>query len=113
MYKLVPVEATEEMIKAGCAVTCRECHMDCNRGPTGKIYRTMLDAAPNPWRPIAEAPKDGTYILARKANPKKGCRPAAVIQYMHGRWGDAWAQYHPYMFDGFIPLEWLGSPEEK
>ena len=45
-WKLVPEGPTKGMVEAGCAVTCTECHMDCDRGPTGEIYAAMLSAAP-------------------------------------------------------------------
>ena len=41
-YVIVPKEPTQEMVKAGCATQCKECHADCEQGPYGDIFKAMI-----------------------------------------------------------------------
>lgn len=40
-------EPTEEMVRAACAVECRDCYLDCERGPYRELWRAMIDEAGN------------------------------------------------------------------
>lgn len=116
MYKLVPVVATDEMLAGGTdvAVGC------CVPSPDEKqdLYTVMLDAAPNPWRPISEAEeyKDGRQIDVWHRS--FGRIPNAY--WRDGQWCHWWTDDlgspgHVCIGGGithFIPLEWLGSPED-
>lgn len=68
-WRWVPVEATEEMLAAGDKI------MDCDPQWVRRGYMAMLAAAPHPpiaqpqaagWRPIAEAPRDGTTVIVAR-----------------------------------------------
>lgn len=70
-WKLVPEEPTAEMIAAGNDLLPFTRGTETHRMVGGKVpedyYRAMLSAAPPPpagsgWRPIEEAPKDGTFV---------------------------------------------------
>lgn len=110
MYKLVPVEATEEMAYAGyrrIEYVFREDNCEPNPDDWKKSYASMFDAAPNPWRPISEAPKDSTHVMLYE--------PDGLYAVRGFRWGDGWVSFPvggAVFPTHFIPLEWLGSPED-
>jgi hypothetical protein len=63
-WRMVPVEPTEEMTNAYYDKACDSCYDFLG---VDEAWREMLAAAapppPSPWRDIASAPRDGTYIL--------------------------------------------------
>lgn len=106
-YKLVPVEATEEMIDAG---------MQCTGVKTQ--WSAMCEAAPSPWRPIAEAEeyKDGQQILITGGSLGKAVELVSWGPAAYNRSAKAYDRgwhhgpSHGYRPTHFIPLSALGMP---
>lgn len=117
-FRLLPVEATEAMLRA--------MYVTPDMGPGGVIirhsvdklpdaYRAMLAAAPvmaeaTPWLPISSAPKDGRKIDVWCASPGsfRGVRFTDVSWRAHdGTWG--WIMDRPDRPDGFerAGVEWV------
>jgi hypothetical protein len=107
MYKLMPVEPTGEMLE-------RALHDLGTPNPKESkvwlrsFYRAMTAAAPSPWRPIDEAPKDGTPVLVHRKSEEGWEREIiGVDRFLYGAWNKSRRDMQP---THFIPLEWLGTP---
>ena len=101
--KMTPREPTDEMIEAGFDATGSgdaDFHFSA-------IWQAMHDAAPSPWRPMDEAPKDGTEILIFARN-------IYGVNRHIGHWmqmSDSWADREGYHWPVDNVLAWMPLPE--
>lgn len=79
-YRLVPVEASEEIKRALATKIKAYCPEAPSYDMAHDLYETMLSAAPEPppahstWRDMASAPKDGSDILVYDPDLEKDDR---------------------------------------
>lgn len=58
------------------------------------------------WRPIGEAPKDGTWIMVFTL----GCLRPAIVQWNNGRWEDDDMQQNPEQLAMYTPTHFMLLP---
>lgn len=73
--------------------------------PTG--FMNMRSAEPTGWRPIADAPRDGQWIIALCNDRYTLCR----VKWSDGGWRRGGEQHHWYCDRDFARGGWIDCPQ--